>query len=97
MEDLIFQKLLDQLPKNTPFKICRLCIKETSGLLEIANIADFSIMYKNITNVQVVYLFILFRRPTTIYIALFIVSKRTGTPESRLPSLHTPVTTMQRF
>lgn len=66
MEDIIFQQLLDQLPKNSPFKICRFCIQETSGLLDIADIADLSIIYKNITNVQVFIYFFLFQNKNTV-------------------------------
>lgn len=52
MEDHIYHAYLDEVKKK-PFDVCRYCIKETTGLLETSEISDFSILYMNITNVEV--------------------------------------------
>lgn len=93
MEDFIYNQLLDQLPKDSPFKICRLCVKETYGLLEIADITDFSVVYTNITNVQVIIYLRQANTSKTMNI-FYTASKWSGTSKSRLPRMHASLTTI---
>lgn len=53
MDNNIYHAYLDEISKKKPFDVCRFCIKETIGLLNTTEFADFGILYTNITNLEV--------------------------------------------
>lgn len=58
MDEQRYQQHLLNIPKTEPFKICWCCITETSGLLKINDVSDFSFLYKSIADFEVIVIII---------------------------------------